>query len=353
MPIHISEFACHNWLKGVLERSPFDAVGVGDDCAVLDLFPDQFLLLTSDRVPVSAFEYGPNYVGRFCVIHNFSDIICKGGTPLGLLLDTFVPRSFLGGEWEDLIHGAQECAKTFGAHILGGDTKEAASLTIVGCAIGTVPKNRFVRRSGAKPGDICAISLTGGFRFGSAWAHQVYSALDISVSPEYAAILREHFFRDNLRLPFRETLAATSAHGINAGIDTSDGAGAAFHLLAIESKVCLVLDYDALLSCIDKIVLPLSSTLKIDPIKFAFSPGFVWENVFSIDRRAFAEARARVREVGGELYEIGRFEEGTGVRMHMPNGGVVGITPFFNEAFRDDRSQSNSAEAWLSHDIFA
>src|SRR6266849_3360504 len=87
----MGEYSLHSWLREHLTRCPLDPSGVGDDCVVLDVLPDEYLLLTSDRVPLSAYKRSFDYLGKFCVVHNVSDVISKGGRPIGMLLDTFVP----------------------------------------------------------------------------------------------------------------------------------------------------------------------------------------------------------------------------------------------------------------------
>jgi selenophosphate synthase len=65
---------------------------------------------------------------------------------------------------KDLTRGANACAVRFGTTIVGGDTKETTEITLCGTVVGTVKKNEFMPRKGARPGDIVAV--TG--RLGSA-----------------------------------------------------------------------------------------------------------------------------------------------------------------------------------------
>ncbi len=53
----------------------------------------------------------------------------------------------------------EECVREFGIAVLGGDTKEADTVSIAGTAFGRVRKDRILLRTGARPGD--AIVVTG------------------------------------------------------------------------------------------------------------------------------------------------------------------------------------------------
>ena len=54
------------------------------------------------------------------------------------------------------------CAKRCGTRIIGGDTKEAADITLVGTAVGLVKKTEYMPRKGACPGDVVAVTGTLG-----------------------------------------------------------------------------------------------------------------------------------------------------------------------------------------------
>ncbi len=59
--------------------------------------------------------------------------------------------------------GAQE----YGAYIIGGDTSEASDLIVSVSLFGTAEKSALMLRSGAKPGDVLAV--TGFFGKSGSW----------------------------------------------------------------------------------------------------------------------------------------------------------------------------------------
>lgn len=137
------------------------AVGIGDDCAALEINNDEYLLITTDMInqkthipkQMSAFQ-----IGWFVVAINLSDIAAKGGKPLGLVLSLGLPKQTSIDFLSQLIQGADTCASLCNTTIVGGDTKEASEITISGSAFGLVDKNKFLPRKGCKAGDVVAVT---------------------------------------------------------------------------------------------------------------------------------------------------------------------------------------------------
>jgi len=139
------------------------AVGIGDDCAVID-YNDDFILLTTDMI--SKKTHIPDImtdwqIGWFIVSINLSDIAAKGGDPLGVLLAFGFPGDLNSSKLEEIVKGANDCAVFHNTSIIGGDMKENPDMVLSGCAIGSVKKDEFMGRSGVKPDDI--IAVTGDF----------------------------------------------------------------------------------------------------------------------------------------------------------------------------------------------
>jgi thiamine-monophosphate kinase len=150
-------------ISNILSRGD-EAVGIGDDCAALD-FGEEYLLISTDMISKKTHVpeiMTPWQIGWFVVAINLSDIAAKGGKPLGLVLSLGLPGDTSDSFLEELARGANVCATTYDTSIIGGDTKENPSVTICGTVFGTVKKDEFMSRKGAKPGDIVAITGTLG-----------------------------------------------------------------------------------------------------------------------------------------------------------------------------------------------
>lgn len=137
-----------------------------DDAAVVPSRPGFDLVITKDAMVEGVhFPVGeaPDLVARKLVRVNLSDLAAKAAEPFGCFLavawtpahDADARAAFARGLGEDL--------KRYGVDLLGGDTVRtpgpfSASLT----ALGWVPEGRMVRRAGARPGDVLAVSGTIG-----------------------------------------------------------------------------------------------------------------------------------------------------------------------------------------------
>jgi thiamine-monophosphate kinase len=139
-------------------------VGVGDDCAVVrpSAALDHDLLLTSDPV-IEGVHFGKDdrmsAVGHKVVARTLSDIAAMGGEPSWLLIDIVAPRDTCVDRLEDFHAGAIETARKYGMALVGGDVSEGTALEAHAFAVGSVPRNKAVLRSEAKPGD--ALFVTG------------------------------------------------------------------------------------------------------------------------------------------------------------------------------------------------
>lgn len=138
--------------------------GAGDDCAVVRPATggDCDWLLTSDPV-IEGIHYTPGTapaaVGHKAVARVLSDIAAMGGTPQWALVDVTAPRDLDVADLDDLYAGLESTAKAHGLVIAGGDLGCGSPLALHVFAVGTVPAERAVLRSGAQTGD--AIYVTG------------------------------------------------------------------------------------------------------------------------------------------------------------------------------------------------
>ena len=146
--------------------------GIGDDCAVVRTTPDaaEDLLLTSDAVIESRHFLPtdpPAAIGRKAISRALSDIAAMGGSPRWALIDLVAPPNLPLATLDELYAAAAERAHAFGLTIVGGDTSAAPLLELHVFAIGTVPRDKAILRSGARPGDaIFVTGSLGGSRFG-------------------------------------------------------------------------------------------------------------------------------------------------------------------------------------------
>jgi len=132
-----------------------------DDCAVVPL-PAGCMVATTDMVHAET-DFPPGMTDRqagwMAVAVTLSDIAAMGATPGPVLLAVGLDREDRLG---DIMRGADDCCRHYGATLAGGDIDHHRELTLVAAGIGWVACDRVVRRSGAEPGDMICITGTPG-----------------------------------------------------------------------------------------------------------------------------------------------------------------------------------------------
>ncbi|MBU4032829.1 MAG: thiamine-phosphate kinase [Candidatus Thermoplasmatota archaeon] len=253
--LDIGERAIISRLMGRLD--PDGIRMLGDDCAILEM-GDYYLLLTTDMITrATHMPEGakPQDIGWYAAAINLSDIAAMGGEPLGMLFALGLPID-TASEWLDALYsGIQECCDQYNAPILGGDTKENSNLTISGVAVGRVPKGHILRRSGAKPGDILA--MTGSLGRGLLWERNKSDA--------------EKLLRVEPRVEQGITLARSGA--VSSCIDISDGLSTCLHLMSKASQIGFE---------VEESVLPMVPGLDAEEKELAIHWGGDFELLFTV-----------------------------------------------------------------------
>lgn len=140
------------------------AAGPGDDCAVMEGDGPQLQLLKTDAM-VEGIHWNPSTearrVGWKATARVASDFAAMGGSPTDFLITITLPASTPLDWATGLYAGMGECLKAHGGRIVGGETTRApdgAPMVISVSAAGTVPRDRLVLRSGARPGDTLLVT---------------------------------------------------------------------------------------------------------------------------------------------------------------------------------------------------
>ena len=145
-------------------REPRTVVGIGDDCAVLRIPAGHEALVTTDfsleGIHFRREWHSPEVIGHRCLTRGLSDIAAMGGNPIAAFLSVAMPRK-LPQAWVDrFLKGLLQLSEQFHTSLAGGDTAESPGGILADIVvIGSVPKGKAVRRSGARPGD--RIYVTG------------------------------------------------------------------------------------------------------------------------------------------------------------------------------------------------
>lgn len=206
-------------------------IGAGeDDCAVLDIDGENYLLATTDmlhRKTDFPEQMSGWQIGWMSVAVNLSDLASKGARPLGILMAMGIPQDEELGFIEDIVRGMDDCASRYNTRIIGGDTDSHEELTMAGTALGLVKKGMLVRRTGAKEGDL--VCVTG--HLGTAGAALLAMEKNIPVDRKIMKALFEPLPRIN------EGMALADAKAVTSMMDISDGLALSLHDLSKASNV--------------------------------------------------------------------------------------------------------------------
>ncbi len=142
-------------------RAP--ALGLGDDCALIDLPSSSRWAVTTDTLVEEVHfhpDTDPERLGHKVLAVSLSDLAAMGATPAYATLALTLPR--VDEQWlAAFSDGFFRLADLFGVTLIGGDTTRGPR-SITAMLIGELPAGRGLTRSGAKPGDLIFVSGTLG-----------------------------------------------------------------------------------------------------------------------------------------------------------------------------------------------
>ena len=213
------------------------ALGIGDDCALLDVpFGEQLAISTDTLVAGVHFAdpCDPFLLGQRSLAVAASDLAAMGATPLAFTLALTLPT--VEAAWlEAFTRGLNLMAQACDLRLIGGDTTRGP-LCLTVTVFGRVPKGQALSRSGARPGDLLCV----GGELGDAAGALPLVLGQRSATPAIAEALLAHYWSPQPQFALGQALRnkATSA------LDISDGLLADCGHIALASQVGLQIDSD-------------------------------------------------------------------------------------------------------------
>jgi thiamine-monophosphate kinase len=212
-------------------------LGPGDDCAIQRVPPGHDLVFSVDTLVEGIhfpLQYDPALLGWRALAVAVSDLAAMGADPVCYTLALTLPEA--DETWvATLVSGLRKASQAFGIALAGGDiTRGPLTLTVQ--VHGTVPEGQGIRRSGACPGDLVAITgPLGGAAAALEW-------LDAPRPPRSAGP-----FLDTYHHPVPQLDIGRRLRGIaSAAIDISDGLVADLGHILCASGVGATLDMAAI-----------------------------------------------------------------------------------------------------------
>ena len=247
---------------------PEGRVGPGDDAAVIE----KDIVITTDIVTFDRhFPVGMTYeqFGWYAAAVNFSDLAAMGARPIGFTAALALPPTLDSQNAYDIMSGIDQCAEFCGTGIIGGDTKNGPGI-VAGTAIGTMDGRAPMLRSGARPGDVVAVTgPLGGPAAG-------FAAIDNDIDCPKA---KESLFMPIPRVS--EGIELASSGIVSSCIDLSDGLGTALNTICKASGVGIDVEFSFLQH--EKYVDDISQKTGIPLEKLLIGWGGEYELMFTAD----------------------------------------------------------------------
>jgi thiamine-monophosphate kinase len=103
-------------------------------------------------------------VGHRCLARGLSDMAAMGGTPLAAFLSLALPQDLPQAWVDQFLKGLLKLADAFSVSLAGGDTAQSPDGVLADIVlVGSAPKGKAIRRSGARAGDrIYVTGVLGG-----------------------------------------------------------------------------------------------------------------------------------------------------------------------------------------------
>jgi thiamine-monophosphate kinase len=306
---------------------PREALPIGDDASALSLGDGLALVVKADML-IAATDVPPGMsnqqIGRKVVTMNFSDLAAKGAKPSGILVSLGLPRSFGVNETLDVMRGVIVEAKRYGACVMGGDTGEASDLIVSGMAIGFAEESRLVKRSGAKPGDILAV--TGPFGLTGAGLKLLLEGMKSDEKTKGPLV--KAVYEPKCRVD--EGMALATSECLSSSVDSSDGLAWSIYELSKASKVGFAVEQIP----IPQEVTRFAQMNNLDPLDLALYGGEEYELVVTVKRNMWSKAEKAIRTAGGAIHRIGQAAKGREITLKTTKGETKTIKPKGYEHFK-------------------
>ena len=213
------------------------ALGIGDDCALLDVpFGEQLAISTDTLVAGVHFAdpCDPFLLGQRSLAVAASDLAAMGATPLAFTLALTLPA--VEADWlQAFARGLNLMAQGCGLRLIGGDTTRGP-LCLTLTVFGRVPRGQALTRSAARPGDLLCV----GGELGNAAGALPLVLGQRSATPAIAEPLLAHYWSPQPQLALGQALRGKAS----SALDISDGLLADCGHIALASKVGLLIEND-------------------------------------------------------------------------------------------------------------
>ncbi|MEM1515035.1 MAG: thiamine-phosphate kinase [Candidatus Bathyarchaeia archaeon] len=283
----------------IFNHMPDMPIPFGDDVTAIPFGKEELVILKTDML-VGETDILPGMslrqAARKAIVMSVSDLAAKGVRPIAALVALGLPPDLTEEDVKEIAYGLNEGAREYGIHIIGGDTNESSDLMICCMLMGHSNKRRLVKRSGARPGDIVAV--TGPFGKTAAGFKILLEGLS---PPEH---IRKPLVEEVLmpKAKLKEGLLLADLGALTASIDSSDGLAWSLYELSEASGVGFLINNIPIAPEAEKFAMEFG----INPLDLCLYGGEEYELVVTVKPEMFVYAKEALEDVGAQLIELGR-----------------------------------------------
>lgn len=265
----------------------------------------------------------PFQVGWMSVTVNVSDLAAVGASPIGILMTEGIPKSLSPKFIDKIQQGIIAASDEYKIPILGGDTNQTNELYMGGTALGLIHNDKYMKRSGCKPGD------------------HIFTTAKAGIGTVCSFSLIDKNFINHYLPKARITEGITINNFSKACIDTSDGLIAGLDQLIRSSNVGIDLQVNP-----EEILCPealsLSEKHNLPNWIFLNGPHGDFELIFAISKEKLDSFYAFKNENNFKIVYLGKVIEKRGLYINgnkLCNTGL--LRSLFDNANGDPQTYLN------------
>lgn len=271
-------------------------MAIGDDAAIIE--SEEQLVVTTDLLIEGVhfdLSYMPlKHLGYKAVIVNLSDVYAMNAEAKQITVSIAASNRFTVEALEELYAGIKTACDIYKVDLIGGDTTSSVTgLVISVTAVGSVEKDKAVKRSGAKPNDLLVVTGDIGAAYMGLQVlereKEVYK-VNPNMQPdleEYTYLL-ERQLKPEARKDIRELLKALEVAPTSM-IDISDGMSSEILHLCRAGEVGCNLYEDKL--PLDPQFISVCEEFEVDSTTMALNGGEDYELLFTISTEDFPKIK--------------------------------------------------------------
>lgn len=297
-------------ISELLDSIPNMPVPFGDDVSAIQIDEEKLIVVKVDML-VSKTDVpqgmSVRQAARKAIVMNVSDFAAKGAKPIAALVSLGLPSDLTEEEVRQIGLGLNDGAREYEIYVIGGDTNESSDLIIDCALVGICKKRSLMMRSGARPGDIVAV--TGYFGKTSSGLKILLNGL----SPPEALRrpLVESVLMPKARL--REGLALAEIGAVTSSIDSSDGLAWSLYELSKASGVGFIIENIP----IAPEVQAFAEKYTLDPVDLSLYGGEEYELVVTVKPELWDKANEALGRFKTQLIKIGKVIEEEKIKVKM------------------------------------